>query len=86
MGAFLCPINFILGTKLRAEGGTIWLDNEFGWKERAAQNFMSAADAFGKYAPRADLSFDAHALYLLSGPAVYGRSAFLRRYTARCGI
>jgi len=45
-----------------------WLDAEFGWKERTAQNFMRVAEVF-KSAKIADLPIRQSALYLLSQPS-----------------
>lgn len=42
-----------------------WLDAEFGWSERAAQNFMAVADQF-KSAKFADLKIAPSALYLIA--------------------
>lgn len=49
-----------------------WLETEFGWALRTAQNYMQAAEAF-KYATVAhfsDLTIDATALYALAAPDV----------------
>lgn len=46
-----------------------WLDAEFGWSERAAQNFMAVADQF-KSAKFADLKIAPSALYLLASSNV----------------
>ena len=42
-----------------------WLDAEFGFSERSAQNFMNVADKF-KSATVSDLDFAPKALYLLA--------------------
>lgn len=50
-----------------------WLRAEFGWGERAAQNFLSVAERFGpKSALIADLRIVPTAAYLLAAPSVPG--------------
>jgi hypothetical protein len=46
-----------------------WLEREFGWAERTAQNFMSVADLAAKSATVADLSIPMKGLYLLAAPS-----------------
>lgn len=45
-----------------------WVDAEFGWQERMAQNFMRVAETF-KSANFADLDIAPSALYLLAAPS-----------------
>ena len=45
-----------------------WLEREFGWKERTAQNFVRVAE-LAKSANVADLNVDVSALYLLAAPS-----------------
>ncbi len=45
-----------------------WLESEFEWKERAAQNFMRVAERF-KTANFADMNIAPSALYLLAAPS-----------------
>jgi gas vesicle protein len=48
-----------------------WLQAEFGWGERMAQNFMSVAERFGvKSEIIADLTIEPTAAYLLAAPSV----------------
>jgi hypothetical protein len=47
-------------------GWLAWLEREFGWAERTARNYMSAAELAAKSAMVADLDIDAGALYLLA--------------------
>jgi hypothetical protein len=52
-----------------------WLQNNFGWKKRTAENFMRVAEAFGKFATVAnlnggDFAIEARALYFLSAPTI----------------
>ncbi len=47
-------------------GWLAWLEREFGWAERTARNYMSAAELAAKSAIVADLDIDAGALYLLA--------------------
>ena len=46
-----------------------WLEREFGWAERTARNFMSAAELAAKSAIVADLNIDLGALYRLAAPS-----------------
>jgi gas vesicle protein len=46
-----------------------WINAEFGWSERTAQNFMSVAEQF-KSAKIADLPIQPSAAYLLAAPSV----------------
>lgn len=48
-----------------------WLDKEFSWKKRTAQNFMQVSDKF-KNANFAHLDIGPSALYLLSSPSTPG--------------
>ena len=45
-----------------------WIEAEFGWAERTAQNFMEVAKAASKSAKFADLDVPISALYLLAAP------------------
>lgn len=45
-----------------------WIEGEFKWKERAAENYMAVARAFPHHG--ADLNISHRALYLLAGPSV----------------
>lgn len=47
-----------------------WLDTEFGWKERTAENYMLVARKFASVADFSGLTIDATALYALSAPDV----------------
>jgi hypothetical protein len=60
-----------------------WLEAEFSWQERTAQNFMAVADRF-KNANIADLNFAPSALYMLSAPSVpeEARAAAIQRAQA----
>jgi hypothetical protein len=65
--------NRLIAVKGRLQHGEWlpWLEREFGWSERGAQNYIAVANAFsGKSATVADLPIDAGALYLLAGPTV----------------
>ena len=46
-----------------------WLEREFGWKERTAQNFMQVHALASKSAKFADLNVDVSALYLIAAPS-----------------
>jgi hypothetical protein len=46
-----------------------WLEREFGWTERTAQNFMQVHAMVGKSAKFADLSLPMSGLYLLAAPS-----------------
>ena len=60
----------IAAKALAGHGGWLpWLDREFGWKERAAQNFIAVAEAAGKSAKFADLNVPVSALYLMAAPS-----------------
>ena len=55
---------------IAGHGGWLpWLDREFGWSERAAQNFISVHEASTKYANFADLDVPVSSLYLLAAPS-----------------
>ncbi len=48
-----------------------WLQAEFGWSERLAQNFLNVASRFGEHANAiADLRITPTAAYLLAAPSV----------------
>jgi hypothetical protein len=47
-----------------------WVEAEFRWGERSAQNYMQAAEQFGNTQELADLNFTREALYLMAGPTV----------------
>ena len=49
-----------------------WLEREFGWSERTAQNFMQVAE-LAESATVADLLVDFRGLYLLASPAIRNR-------------
>jgi hypothetical protein len=54
-----------------AHGGWLdWIDSEFGWKERTAENYMLVARKFASVADFTGLTIDATALYALSAPDV----------------
>lgn len=50
-------------------GWLAWIEEEFGWGERSARNFMAVAEQF-KSANFADLNFSPSALYALAAPSV----------------
>ena len=61
--------DLIAAKALAGHGGWLpWLEAEFGWKERAAQTFMSVAEAAAKNAKFADLNVPVSGLYLLAAP------------------
>jgi hypothetical protein len=49
-----------------------WLEREFGWSERTAQNFMRVAE-LAESATVADLNVDLRGLYLLASPSIRER-------------
>jgi hypothetical protein len=62
----------------------VWLQAEFGWSERTAQNFMRVYDLHGKFANFADLNVPLSALYLLAAPSTPDKALFAT--AARAGI
>ena len=46
-----------------------WLEHEFGWTDKTAQNFMSVANAAGKFENFSNLNLPISGLYLLAAPS-----------------
>ncbi|KKN30667.1 hypothetical protein LCGC14_0831760 [marine sediment metagenome] len=63
----------LLAAKDRLKHGRFgrWIEEEFGWKERSARNFMQVAVQF-KTANFADLQIAPSALYILAAPSTPG--------------
>ena len=47
-----------------------WIEGEFGWSERTAENYMLVARKFASVADFSGLTIDATALYALAAPSV----------------
>ena len=47
-----------------------WLEENFGWSQPTAFNYMRVAEAFNKLSTVDNLTIDASALYLLAKPDV----------------
>jgi DUF3102 family protein len=56
-------------SKVGHGGWLPWLDREFGWKTRAAENFMAVHELAAKNANFANLSLPVSGLYLLAAPS-----------------
>jgi hypothetical protein len=66
--------------ELTGHGGWLpWLEREFGWKERSAQNFVQVFEA-SKSTKFADLNLSVSGLYLLASPSANeAREAIIKR-------
>jgi len=58
----------LIWLKLPRPPATPWLDREFGWKERTAQNFIQVFEA-SKSVNFTDLDLPVSSLYLLAAPS-----------------
>jgi hypothetical protein len=72
---------------LVGHGGWLpWLNREFGWSDKTAENFMNVhrLTKFEKFSNLADLTIDASALYLLAAPSTpdEARDAVIERAKA----